>query len=56
MIAPKGHKNKVQNKTLKPNQRKTLKNQDSWDHAQIKERKQLYNLAKRKPLYGQTRP
>ena len=35
---------------------KTRENQDSWDHAQIKERKQLYNLAERKPLYDQTRP
>ena len=33
-----------------------LENPDSWDHAQMKERKKLYNLAERKPLYDQTRP
>ena len=39
-----------------PDGSEVLENQDSWDHAQMKERKQLYNLAEWKPVYDQTRP
>ena len=48
----KSHPRKHENPTFC----KTLENQDSWGHAQMKERKKLYNLAERKPLYDQTRP
>ena len=39
-----------------PGVSKPLQINNSWDHAQMVERKKLYHPAERKPLYDQTRP
>ena len=43
-------------KDTNPTLSKPLHIKDSWDHAQMIERKKLYNPAERKPLYDQTGP